>query len=118
MPSPFDRNMGTKMAAKCVDWLIDRVQESKGGCEKGHDVYTDEPETATLLGLRKRISCFTPVTELVSISNFNRRMCDEKAWWMNLRPLLRILAKHESIYEVESVDGRAKEIDHADHFTA
>ncbi|CAD5112534.1 DgyrCDS1745 [Dimorphilus gyrociliatus] len=116
VPSPFDRNMGTKMAAKCVDWLTDMVKKCRTGAEGGHDVYTDKPETATLLGLRKRISCFTPVTELISISDFNRRMCNEKAWWMNLRPLLRILAKHESIYEVESIDGRAKEIDDENHF--
>ena len=28
-PSPFDRNMGTKMAAKCVGELIRQVQENK-----------------------------------------------------------------------------------------
>ena len=25
-PSPFDRNMGTKMAAKCVEWLCEQAQ--------------------------------------------------------------------------------------------
>ena len=28
-PSPFDRNMGTKMAAKCVERLISQIQEYK-----------------------------------------------------------------------------------------
>ena len=28
-PSPFDRNMGTKMAAKCVEWLCTEVQRHK-----------------------------------------------------------------------------------------
>jgi len=32
-------------------------------------------------------------------------------WWLKLRPLLRILAKHESVYEVESIAGAASEVD-------
>ena len=32
-------------------------------------------------------------------------------WWLKLRPLLRILAKHESVYETQSVVGQAGEID-------
>lgn len=28
-PSPFDRNMGTKMAAKCVEILVEQVQAAK-----------------------------------------------------------------------------------------
>jgi len=27
-PSPFDRNLGTKMAAKCAEKLIQQIQES------------------------------------------------------------------------------------------
>ena len=45
-----------------------------------------------------------------------RHRISREAWWIKLRPLLRILAKHESTYEVESVIGKAKEIDHADTF--
>ena len=30
-PSPFDRNMGTKMAAKCVEKLITQLNEAKQG---------------------------------------------------------------------------------------
>jgi len=32
-------------------------------------------------------------------------------WWLKLRPLLRILAKHDSVYEPESVVGVAKNTD-------
>lgn len=38
VPSPFDRNYGTKMAAKCVDWfqqMIEKYTDHKGqnkGC--------------------------------------------------------------------------------------
>jgi len=30
-PSPFDRNLGTKMAAKCAEKLIQQIQESYCG---------------------------------------------------------------------------------------
>jgi len=32
-------------------------------------------------------------------------------WWLKLRPLLRILAKHDSIYEVESISLVARDVD-------
>lgn len=32
-------------------------------------------------------------------------------WWLKLRPLLRILAKHESVYEVESIAVVAEDVD-------
>lgn len=28
-PSPFDRNLGTKMAAKCIERLIQQIQDGK-----------------------------------------------------------------------------------------
>lgn len=28
-PSPFDRNLGTKMAAKCAEKLIQQIKDSK-----------------------------------------------------------------------------------------
>ena len=28
VPSPFDRNFGTKMAAKAVTWLLDQVEQN------------------------------------------------------------------------------------------
>ena len=35
-------------------------------------------------------------------------------WWLKLRPLLRILAKHESTYQVESITGTGAEVDIGD----
>ena len=39
-------------------------------------------------------------------------------WWLKLRPLLRILAKHESTYEVESILKLAGDVDTGDKFTS
>ncbi|CAH2102526.1 unnamed protein product [Euphydryas editha] len=91
-PTPFDRNMGTKTAAKCLHWLVENIQK---GPATG-------PDSACLLGVVKRQYKFTPLEELKSQTNFAQRI-PKQQWWMKLRPLLRILAKHDSTYEEEGL---------------
>ncbi|XP_061708838.1 ATP-dependent 6-phosphofructokinase isoform X2 [Cydia pomonella] len=91
-PTPFDRNMGTKMAAKCLHWLVETLQR---GPATGAD-------TACLLGIVKRQYKFTPLEDLKAQTNFAQRI-PKQQWWMKLRPLLRILAKHDSTYEEEGM---------------
>ena len=50
-PSVFDRNMGTKMAAKVVNWLTDTMQKHR---KEDGSVFCDAADTACLLGLQKR----------------------------------------------------------------
>lgn len=59
-PTPFDRNMGTKMAAKCLHWLVDTLQKGP----------SNSPDTACLLGIVKRQYKFTPLEDLKSQTNF------------------------------------------------
>lgn len=59
-PSPFDRNLGTKMAAKAADWLI--VQLTTGN--------TAARESVALLGLIRRQYKFTPILDLESETDF------------------------------------------------
>jgi len=33
-----------------------------------------------------------------------RHRIPKENWWLKLRPLLRILAKHDSLYQTEGVD--------------
>ncbi|CAH0724876.1 unnamed protein product, partial [Brenthis ino] len=91
-PTPFDRNMGTKMAAKCLHWLVDSI----------HKGSANGPDSACLLGIVKRQYKFSPLEELKSQTNFAQRTAKQQ-WWMKLRPLLRILAKHDSTYEEEGM---------------
>jgi len=91
-PTPFDRNMGTKMAAKAADWLIEAIEKNKTST---NSVYTNSPETVVLLGLVKRQYKFSPIEELMRETNYEHRIPKEQ-WWLKLRPLLRILAKHQS----------------------
>lgn len=92
-PTPFDRNMGTKMAAKVVDWFIEKLM--------GEKVFAG-PHTAVMLGVVSRQYRFTPVQELKLYTDFAHRI-PQHQWWLKLRPLLRILAKHESTYIEEGM---------------
>ncbi|XP_071855230.1 ATP-dependent 6-phosphofructokinase, muscle type-like isoform X1 [Apostichopus japonicus] len=67
-------------------------------------IHTESRESACLLGLSKRVIGFTPVTSLSPIVDFEHRI-PKGQWWMNLRPLLRILAKHTSTYISETEGG-------------
>nr|WDE40199.1 6-phosphofructokinase 1 [Tegillarca granosa] len=100
VPSPFDRNYGTKMAAKAVDFIIQQVEMN---IRPDGTVYANKPESAALLGMMKRQLLFSPLTELKKITNFSKRI-PEHQWYLNLRPLLRILAKHkEAAYVTEHI---------------
>lgn len=51
-PSVFDRNMGTKMAAKAVNWMTEEMLKYR---RQDGSVFCDEASTAVLLGLQKRV---------------------------------------------------------------
>ncbi|KAK3749815.1 hypothetical protein RRG08_063098 [Elysia crispata] len=98
-PSPFDRNYGTKMAAKGVEWLAEMVEQF---LDSSGVVRTGNADTVVLLGMMRRHLTFTPVEELKEETNFEKRIPKDQ-WWLKLRPLLRILAKHTVVaYEMES----------------
>ncbi|XP_023240136.1 ATP-dependent 6-phosphofructokinase-like [Centruroides sculpturatus] len=97
-PSPFDRNFGTKMSAKAATWLVQQVKKYR---QPDGSVICNSPDTAVLLGLIRRNYVFTPVQILKNESDFKHRIPNH-VWWLKLRPLLRILAKHESTYEKEA----------------
>jgi len=95
-PTPFDRNMGTKFGARALVQLLDQARVL------GHQNATT-PNTATLIGIEDRHITFTPVEELAEITNFEQRLPREQ-WWLKLRPIMRILAKHQGVYRGEAMD--------------
>ncbi|XP_046351037.1 ATP-dependent 6-phosphofructokinase-like isoform X2 [Haliotis rufescens] len=106
-PSPFDRNYGTKMAAKAVDWLIHKVEDS---VQEDGRIVSSTPDGVVLLGMTKRFLTFSPVQELSSETNFDKRIPKEE-WWMKVRPLLRILSKHSvGSFETEAVTAQVDEV--------
>ncbi|KAM3603658.1 uncharacterized protein V6R79_000221 [Siganus canaliculatus] len=94
-PSPFDRNFGTKIAAKAIQWITRTLQDSF----KGGRVFANSEDTACLLGMRRRALVFQPVAQLRDETDFVHRIPKEQ-WWLKLRPLMKILAKYKTSYDV------------------
>uniref|UniRef100_A0A8C7V1N3 ATP-dependent 6-phosphofructokinase n=3 Tax=Oncorhynchus TaxID=8016 RepID=A0A8C7V1N3_ONCMY len=94
-PSPFDRNFGTKIAAKAIQWISRKLKESY----KEGKVFANTEDTACLLGMRRRAMVFQPVVQLKDQTDFVHRIPKEQ-WWLKLRPLMKILAKYKTSYDV------------------
>ncbi|XP_032898077.1 ATP-dependent 6-phosphofructokinase, platelet type isoform X1 [Amblyraja radiata] len=96
-PSPFDRNFGTKIAAKAMQWISDKVnvyyRQGEGR------VFANSHDSACLLGMRRRTLVFQPVSELRDITDFKHRIPKEQ-WWMDLRPMMKILAKYNVDFDM------------------
>ncbi|XP_034038273.1 ATP-dependent 6-phosphofructokinase, platelet type-like isoform X2 [Thalassophryne amazonica] len=97
-PSPFDRNFSTKIAAKAVQWITRTLGES---CSGG-TVFTKSEDSACLLGMRRRALVFQPVAQLRDETDFGHRIPKEQ-WWLKLRPLMKILAKYKTSYDVSDL---------------
>ncbi|XP_015185150.1 PREDICTED: ATP-dependent 6-phosphofructokinase isoform X6 [Polistes dominula] len=106
-PTPFDRNLGTKMGSKAVEWFSEQFKKCTNA--EGR-TYTTDSTSAVMLGVVRRQYRFTPFTELIEVTDFEHRIPTYQ-WWMKLRPLLKVLAKHESTYEEEGLYITVEEMD-------
>ncbi|XP_072364399.1 ATP-dependent 6-phosphofructokinase, platelet type-like isoform X5 [Scyliorhinus torazame] len=104
-PSPFDRNFGTKISAKAMQWISNKLTETY---RQGR-VFANSPDTACLLGMRRRTLVFQPVEELKNETDFHHRIPKEQ-WWLKLRPLMKILAKYKISFDVSD----AGQMEHVD----
>ncbi|XP_014800429.1 PREDICTED: ATP-dependent 6-phosphofructokinase, platelet type isoform X1 [Calidris pugnax] len=96
-PSPFDRNFGTKISAKAMQWISKKLKETYRK-EEGK-VFANTDDSVCLLGMRRRNLVFQPVAELKTETDFVHRIPKEQ-WWLKLRPLMKILAKYKTSYDV------------------
>nr|XP_005162583.1 ATP-dependent 6-phosphofructokinase, platelet type isoform X1 [Danio rerio] len=96
-PSPFDRNFGTKISAKAMQWITKKLNESYRR-DEGR-VFANTEDSACLLGMRRRAMVFQPVVQLKDETDFVHRIPKEQ-WWLKLRPLMKILAKYKTSYDV------------------
>ncbi|KAF7708948.1 hypothetical protein HF521_018005 [Silurus meridionalis] len=110
-PSPFDRNFGTKISAKAVQWITKKLNE----CYRQGRVFANTEDSACLLGMRRRNLVFQPVVQLKDETDF---VIPKEQWWLKLRPLMKILAKYKTSYDVSDsgqlehvVRSRGKESD-------
>uniref|UniRef100_A0A669F8S3 6-phosphofructokinase n=1 Tax=Oreochromis niloticus TaxID=8128 RepID=A0A669F8S3_ORENI len=89
-PTPFDRNFGTKMGAKAVLWLTDKLKE----CYRHGRIFANTADSACVLGMRKRALTFQPLAELKEDTDFEHRI-PKTQWWLKIRPIMKILAKYD-----------------------
>ncbi|XP_043592090.1 ATP-dependent 6-phosphofructokinase isoform X2 [Bombus pyrosoma] len=106
-PTPFDRNLGTKMGSKAVEWFSEQLKKYSNN---GNKITTMDADSAVMIGIVRRQYRFTPFTELIEVTDFEHRIPTYQ-WWMKLRPLLKVLAKHESTYEEEGLYITVEEMD-------
>ena len=66
-PTPFDRNLGTKMAAKAADWIITQI---KTNIQSDGTIKCSDQNTACLLGLIRRQYRFSPVQSLKTETDY------------------------------------------------
>uniref|UniRef100_A0A3P8S8L6 ATP-dependent 6-phosphofructokinase n=1 Tax=Amphiprion percula TaxID=161767 RepID=A0A3P8S8L6_AMPPE len=96
-PSPFDRNFGTKISAKAMQWITKKLTETfRQGAGR---VFANTEDSCCLLGMRRRALVFQPVVQLKGETDFVHRIPKEQ-WWLKLRPLMKILAKYKTSYDV------------------
>ncbi|XP_028288480.1 ATP-dependent 6-phosphofructokinase, platelet type isoform X1 [Parambassis ranga] len=107
-PSPFDRNFGTKISAKAMQWISKKLVETFRQ-DEGR-VFANSEDTCCLLGMRRRALVFQPVVQLKEESDFVHRIPREQ-WWLKLRPLMKILAKYKTSYDV-SDSGQLEHVVH------
>uniref|UniRef100_A0A8K9V4U7 6-phosphofructokinase n=1 Tax=Oncorhynchus mykiss TaxID=8022 RepID=A0A8K9V4U7_ONCMY len=88
-PTPFDRNFGTKMGSKAVLWLTEKLKEMY----RHGRIFANTPDSACVLGMRKRALTFQPLAELNEQTDFEHRI-PKTSWWLKLRPIMKILAKY------------------------
>lgn len=77
-PSPFDRIQATRLATRCIDFLITEAGLGSSNC--------------AFIGLRGRSIQFHDLYDFLRLVDFdNQRPIDQ--WWMTLRPIAKILAQ-------------------------
>jgi 6-phosphofructokinase 1 len=77
-PSPFDRIQATRLAAKCIEYLIEQ-----GG---------QTPPAGAFIGLQAGEIKFFSLEDLPRLLDTVHRRPKEQ-WWMELRPIARLLAQ-------------------------
>ena len=67
-PTPFDRNMGTKMASKAVEGLMEQVKKAERRSDGS--VYINTPDSAVMMGVIRRQYKLTPLESLKADTDF------------------------------------------------
>ena len=78
IPSPFDRIQATRLATRCIDYLINQVEKSS--------------TESAFIGLHGKEIAFHKLEDFERMADFKKQRPKEQ-WWMNLRSIARTLAQ-------------------------
>ncbi|XP_034042427.1 ATP-dependent 6-phosphofructokinase, liver type [Thalassophryne amazonica] len=104
VPSPFDRNFGTKLGVRAIQWISKTLTEN----DRQGRLFANTSDSACLLGLEKKLISFIPVSELKAVTDFEHRI-PTVHWWFSMRPMLKMLAKYQTNFS-EYVPGRVQHV--------
>ena len=76
-PSPFDRILGTRLAAHSIDWLSDQIDSASPG--------------GAVIGLSEGRVRVRPLRDAEELADWEHRR-PRQQWWMQLRPMIDVLA--------------------------
>jgi 6-phosphofructokinase 1 len=77
-PSPFDRNQATRLAARCINFLIEKVQEKSS--------------ESAFIGLQGKEIKFHNMEDFDRMADMKKQR-PKVQWWMDLRAIARLLAQ-------------------------
>ncbi|HWD44535.1 MAG TPA: 6-phosphofructokinase [Actinomycetota bacterium] len=76
-PSPYDRILGTRLAAHSIDWLSYQIDSASAG--------------GAVIGLREGRVRVLPLRDAEELADWEHRR-PLRQWWLQLRPLIEVLA--------------------------
>jgi len=86
-PSPFDRVLGTRLAAHSIDWLSHQIDTRKTG--------------GVVIGLYQGKVRVLPLRDAEELADWEHRR-PLNQWWMQLRPIIDVLADRLAVSHAES----------------
>jgi 6-phosphofructokinase 1 len=86
-PTPFDRIQATRLAASCIDWLIEAAGQ--------------HTTAAAFIGMQGGEVHFNQLEDLPHMLDETSKRPLEQ-WWMDLRPIARVMAQHDAASQGES----------------
>jgi 6-phosphofructokinase 1 len=79
-PTPFDRIQATRLATKCIEFLLEEIEAGK------------DPAPAALIGLQAGKVQFSNLEDLPRMVDQQYQRPKEQ-WWLELRPIAKVLAQ-------------------------
>ena len=77
-PSPFDRIQATRLATRCIDYLIENVENQSHDC--------------AFIGLQGREIRFHKLEDFDRMADLKLQRPKDQ-WWLSIRPIAKVLAQ-------------------------